>query len=50
MDYAVPAWGANRTGEGDVVLQVKADGTFAWQAQGGSQADEPLYGVLVWAY
>lgn len=50
MDYAVPAWSANRTGEGDVVLQVKADGTFAWQAQGGPQADEPLYGVLVWAY
>ena len=49
-DYAVPAWGANRTGEGDVVLKVNADGTFAWQAQGGSQADEPLYGVLVWAY
>lgn len=50
MDYAVPAWSANRTGDGDVVLQVKADGTFAWQAQGGPQADEPLYGVLVWAY
>ena len=49
-DYAVPAWGANRTGEGDVVLKVKADGTFEWQAMGGSQADEPLYGVLVWAY
>ena len=49
-DYAVPAWGANRTGEGDVVLKVNTDGTFAWQAQGGSQADEPLYGVLVWAY
>lgn len=49
-DYAVPAWGANRTGEGDVVLKVNADGTFAWRAQGGSQADEPLYGVLVWAY
>ena len=43
-------WGANRTGEGDVVLKVNADGTFAWQAQGGSQAVEPLYGVLVWAY
>ena len=50
MDYAVPAWSANRTGEGDVVLKVNTDGTFAWQAQGGSQADEPLYGVLVWAY
>ena len=50
MDYAVPAWAANRTGEGDVVLKVKADGTFEWQAMGGSQADEPLYGVLVWAY
>lgn len=49
-DYAVPAWSANRTGEGDVALKVNADGTFAWQAQGGSQADEPLYGVLVWAY
>lgn len=50
MDYAVPAWNANRTGEGDVVLQVNTDGTFAWQAKGGPQADEPLYGVLVWAY
>lgn len=49
-DYAAPAWWPNRTGEGDVALQVKTDGTFAWQAQGGSQADEPLYGVLVWAY
>lgn len=49
-DYAVPAWSANRTGEGDVALKVNTDGTFAWQAQGGSQADEPLYGVLVWAY
>ena len=49
-DYAVPAWGANRNGEGDVVLKVKADGTFEWQAMGGSQADEPLYGVIVWAY
>lgn len=49
-DYSVPAWSANRTGEGDVALKVNTDGTFAWQAQGGSQADEPLYGVLVWAY
>lgn len=49
-DYTVPAWSANRTGEGDVVLKVNTDGTFAWQAQGGRQADEPLYGVLVWAY
>ena len=49
-DYTVPAWSANRTGEGDVALKVNTDGTFAWQAQGGSQADEPLYGVLVWAY
>ena len=49
-DYSVPAWGANRSGEGDVALKVKADGTFEWQAMGGSQADEPLYGVLVWAY
>lgn len=49
-DYSVPAWSANRTGEGDVALKVNTDGTFAWQAQGGRQADEPLYGVLVWAY
>ena len=49
-DYTVPAWSANRTGEGDVVLKVNTDGTFAWQAQGGRQADEPLHGVLVWAY
>ena len=50
MDYSVPAWRSNRTGDGDVSLKVNTDGTFAWQAHGGSQSDEPLYGVLVWAY
>lgn len=49
-DYAVPAWVNNRTGEGDASLRVNTDGTFSWQAQGGAHNDEPLFGVIVWAY